>query len=376
MITNYMNLFSFYQGDVPDELYKLDWTSKGVLKNWKFTKVWKLLESVGWKWTKGRELVSFFYLRPNCQPQPPFTNGIEYFVSEDDVMHYVTKTIEKNLAKQAQSRKRFTAEGNSNCQSTTPFNQPVRDSSASDPASNEVQVSKTAPRKKLIPVYKSAPTTDTTLLEEATTSTTDATELVDAMSAQWNVVWKILRSIGWTWDFGTQTNSWYIAPGYTVKTATSGEQKFSDEQAVRRHIRKLNMPEFKNVSAEGKRYHISDSQMSIDVTDPQNDWQLALNRRKRTARQSVSDGKQSPLSKKQKHTLEEEEINSSSRVSGNKRKFRNSKRAAPVQSRAEEADNRFSDEDKSGNDQSIAEEPTQAQVVSELFILVRYSYPK
>eukprot|EP01035_Chromulina_nebulosa_P033868 gene33868-45368_t len=275
-------------------------------------------------------------------------------------MHYVTKTVEKNLAKQAQSRKRFTLEGNSKCHTTittttTPFTQP-----ASNTTSKEEQVSKTGPRKKVTPAASNNETS--TLLEEAATS--DAVELVDVMLAPWNVVWKILRSSGWTWDFGNQTNNWYIAPGYTVKTAVPGEQKFADELAVRRHVRKLNMPEFKSVSDEGKRSHISDSQMSIDVTDPQNDWQLALNRRKRKARQSVSDGKQSPNSKKHKHLIEEEEPNPSSRVNGHhhhKRKLRKSKKVTPLQSRAEEADTRISDGDNSGNDQSVAEEPTQAQ---------------
>ena len=367
--------YLYNKGDVPDELYKVDWTSATVMKKWRFSKVWKLLEEVGWKWTKGRELVSFFYIRPNCQPQPPFTNGIEYFVSEDDVMHYVTKTVEKNLAKQVQSRKHCVSEVNSNLRTSIPFQQAKNDNDAEQdtPVSyhtlNERRASKTATaaatttRKQTSPVKKY---TDNDRIPSEVASSADAAEaVVEIMSAKWNVVWKILRSKGWTWDFGTQTNSWYIAPGYTVKTAISGEQKFSDELAVRRHVRKMNMPEFENVcsSEAQQRHHIADSQMSIDVTDPQNDWQLALNRRKRRAHSSLPDvDRHSSLnSKKLKITGEGEFINPLSRVSGGKRKIRSSKKVTPPQSKATEAETRVLEDDKSGY-LSAAEEPTQAQV--------------
>ena len=122
------------------------------------------------------------------------------------------------------------------------------------------------------------------------------------------------------------------------------------------------MPEFENNRSDSHRHHIADSQMSIDVTDPQNDWQLALNRRKRRARSSLPDDRHSPNSKKQKNIFEGE-FNPSSHISGGKRKIRSSKKVTPPRSKAAVADIRELEDDKSGYDLSSAEEPTQAQVL-------------
>ena len=93
------------QDDIPEDLYKLDWTSKQVLKCWNFSKVWRLLESAGWKWTRGRGLVSYYYIRPNRQVQPPFVAGSDYFESEDEVIDYVVKMVNKSQSRKVSNQK-------------------------------------------------------------------------------------------------------------------------------------------------------------------------------------------------------------------------------------------------------------------------------
>ena len=50
----------------------------------RYVELWKELEDKGWYWWKGKGLVAWYYVRPNCNTSPPNTNGINFFCSEDD----------------------------------------------------------------------------------------------------------------------------------------------------------------------------------------------------------------------------------------------------------------------------------------------------
>ena len=364
-----MALFAI-QGDIPSILYQLDWTSKQVRSLWKFSKVWKLLESVGWKWTKGRDLVSFYYIRPNCQALPPFAVGIEYFQSEEEVMHYVVHTIQKHRS-QEEPTGYFNYEDTKRTSRTNGSDSDGEGGQGDDEGDGQYFARNAASDSE-----GDEGDADSTNVDEV------ATEKLDIMKAPWGAVWRVLRSKGWTWNFGSKiSSSWYIAPGYTVKTAITGIHKFDDDMAVRKHIKyNHNMPEFAITSSkEGVQIRAQDSQISIDVTTPRNNWQLVTNRRKRPRNSGLVneksidsdslEAKRGMKSSKSKNQITGEQSsarNHSSNFSGRKNvtvipSERKRSKLLPEES----VNNRHDIDSQDGDEEQTcfeAEEPTQAQV--------------
>lgn len=226
----------------------MDWQDPATRKAWKFSRLWHVLEEHGWKWTKGRELVSFFYIRPDCTATLPHTNGIDFFSSEEEVLHYVSSTVRKRRAQLANpvavNHTTESNEANSNAKSVNAEaalaqpppartikrgkKSPKASKNSKDSSSNSSEATKAEERSPL-PPKSDLPTTSSSAVSRERISAVPsppaeaaaqeeaapvpAVELVDAMHAEWKVVWKILRSKGWTWAFGKAASSWHVMPG-------------------------------------------------------------------------------------------------------------------------------------------------------------------
>lgn len=59
--------------------------------------MWLALREAGWCWERGRGLVNMFFLRPKRSTQPPHREGVDFFTSEDAVIHYVKEVVRRHL---------------------------------------------------------------------------------------------------------------------------------------------------------------------------------------------------------------------------------------------------------------------------------------
>jgi len=150
--------------------------------------------------------VSYYYIRPDCVAQLPYTNGIDYFSSEDEVFHYVKSTVSKRRAQlQGEDHKILYPPEEAEAQ---PFRTSKRPHNSSKTIKN-IDSKKNSLVENSTPPHVAVAATSST----AAPVLESCNELVDVMQAEWKVVWKILRAKGWTWAFGKATSSWHVMPG-------------------------------------------------------------------------------------------------------------------------------------------------------------------
>eukprot|EP00981_Chlorochromonas_danica_P007336 scaffold1690_cov177-Ochromonas_danica.AAC.13 len=294
--------------DVLKELESLDlpeYFLEGVPTVWAL--LWKDLESVGWFWMRGRGLVDFYYLRPHAKPTKPFILGTDYFTSESDVEKFVRDSVRKVESTTSKVRE-----------------EPVQSSvlskqkQAVETVDEEVSVGSNdggALKKSVEPIFLTFVNDSQSLSVASYDSQSSPQERgavngLDANKQQrhdlraiaWKDLWKMLRSMGWTWEFGPGHLNYYYAPGHSYKTdkkAILGRDKFINDEEVKRFLRK----EIK--SGRGEKWpqlYVSEKLQSQDsimmetqealnhLYDPQ--WMLTTHRRKRD---SLSTGQQDQM---------------------------------------------------------------------------------
>jgi hypothetical protein len=241
----------------------------------KFSALWHQLTDLGWYWKRGGGIVSYYYVRANCDTKKPHVQGEHYFVDEDAVVSFLRKLLDKirplyikpiptvptSVSPAAPKRKEaFDAEPRS-CDDQS---ESGSDSSAeeADPAIGAILAA------------------------------VDPSTQRDIRRIPWKYLWKILRHKGWSWDYGQAHSNFYFAPGYHAKSKdiVMNEHKFDNEDAVRRFIRKQDWPEFRvkppqKLSAVERSASISGSETqsysgTFQSQQPQ-DWQLTSHRHKR-----------------------------------------------------------------------------------------------
>lgn len=219
----------------------------------KFQNVWCVLEYYNWYWQKGKGLVNFYYIRPDCAPSEPYKLGLHYFITEEDVLRYINEHIavlvidneekkEGPFAKQSSNPVLSTkAAEYSPSNSSTLKNAVTKSSNSID---SKVSTSSVKSRKST--TLESKPKTPIKAILSSSqgamhSSQTEAESQFDwldrAMTMPWPELWVRLQALGWTWDYGTGlVAEWYLLPGKVVQTAVADVDKFSRQEDVRRYL--------------------------------------------------------------------------------------------------------------------------------------------
>jgi hypothetical protein len=262
-----------------------------------FAQLWHTLQGLGWHWKIGSGLVSYYYVRPKCAVKKGFLQGRDYFADEEGVCQFVRTVVAQ-------------------CRSRMPVSAPARVSvprtainvsaSATGTSAHSIKPFTTAATStgKAVADTGAAASKADVPAEAATNASSILSQHPRALSAlpasqsilqlpddpamrsikdiPWKWLWKILKSKGWTWDYGPQHVNFYFAPGYNGKSkdAELNVHKFENEESVRRFIRKQNWPEFSGESLQRNTSMQAESQPpDAYLHDPT--WQLASHRGKR-----------------------------------------------------------------------------------------------
>lgn len=287
----------------------------------KWAKLWSQLESVGWYWTKGKGLISFYYIRPNAKGANPYVMNRDYFPSGEDVVKYLKQFVyeEHEVAKQQASLQVTSLSSSSSKKVTIAVNKDGDEQDSSMSSSSSALLKKQRlikPMKRVIDddagwndeddarllaehhgkgkqqPQQSKPDEShkaSTSAFSSPASVMDDNGAMDIRSIPWKDLWKILRGLGWSWDFGPSHLNYYYRPGYDSKKdkeAILGEHKFENDDSIRRYIRK----QIKNGNAREwsmffvSNLHRNDSiqesqQAEAHIRDPS--WTLTTHRKRR-----------------------------------------------------------------------------------------------
>lgn len=223
----------------------------------KFAEVWPVLESIGWRWTKGKGLIDFYYIRPDAKAAPPFVLNQDYFSTTDDLLAYVhskcpasatkekseksgesttrLRKIKKNLIiSDDDEEEEFSVTLNTKGQSLTSKKQPSK--TLSDKKSN----------KEESDYQEESESDEEEENEDADDDENDEEEeeeeeKYDLRTIPWKDLWKILRSYGWSWDFGPNVLNYFYVPKFSFKRdkeAVLGVHKFTNEDEIRRYLKR------------------------------------------------------------------------------------------------------------------------------------------
>jgi hypothetical protein len=262
-----------------------------------FAQLWHTLQGLGWHWKIGSGLVSYYYVRPKCAVKKGFLQGRDYFADEEGVWQFVRMVVAQ-------------------CRSRMPVSAPVRMAAPTAPtigsataagtsahsikpfattaasSGSAVGITTAAASKTDVPAAAAANPSSTLSEHPRALSALPASQSIlqlpddPAMRSikdiPWKWLWKILKTKGWTWDYGPQHVNFYFAPGYNGKSkdAELNVHKFENEESVRRFIRKQNWPEFSGESLQRNTSMQAESQPpDAYLHDPT--WQLASHRGKR-----------------------------------------------------------------------------------------------
>jgi hypothetical protein len=262
-----------------------------------FAQLWHTMQALGWHWKIGSGLVSYYYVRPKCAVKKGFLQGRDYFADEEGVWQFVRTVVAQCRSRMPASAPvrmsaptaativRANAAGTS-AHSIKPF--------APTAVSGSAAVADTSAAASKTDVPAAAATNHSSALSEhpralsALPASQSILQLPDDPAMRsikdipWKWLWKILKSKGWTWDYGPQHVNFYFAPGYNGKSkdAELNVHKFENEESVRRFIRKQNWPEFSGESLQRNTSMQAESQPpDAYLHDPT--WQLASHRGKR-----------------------------------------------------------------------------------------------
>lgn len=196
-----------------------------------FKTVWKILEKAGWKYTKGKELIDYYYLRPDRNIPCGFEDR-DYFISHEQLLKYIIQYEVKCLdCFKKVTEEEISSNGEiENCN----IEQRNDDNGFSSPWSGNNQGDLSA----------------ISMLPKGVASEVDAAEVITAdisigtlinlmITAKWADLRPILLAAGWTWIYGTGLVSvWYFRPGITKhdKDAVVGVDKHADEETVRSYL--------------------------------------------------------------------------------------------------------------------------------------------
>jgi hypothetical protein len=223
--------------------------------------VWARLESIGWYWTKGKDLVDFYYIRPDAKPKQPFKLNQDYFASADDVLDfihvesvkYATSTSSsskvQSTAVQAAGKGRILRNNSRSVQDTQ-----EEEFTAPDYHPPQRITRQAKQTKKLILTGTQEEDDDEgdndgddeenngeTGESQGFSIETDAQPRLNILEADWSKIWKILRIHGWVWNFGKQETTYYYRPPFNHKNdkdAVHGVHKFFNENEVLRFLRR------------------------------------------------------------------------------------------------------------------------------------------
>lgn len=310
-------------------LVPVTFLTEPVPKVW--SDVWSMLESVGWHWTKGKGLIDFFYLKPSVpKAQKPFSLGIDYFGSADDVLNFVTQEIcrlreEYSIVPQQSSVKSKNTTIENDPVKSVPLPPKKREESLFDLPTVPSKKWKTAMieteksiafereigrKRKVEELEESNPVMESVYPKSTASEEVEWNPMLlvdkgqrsyqvsepkeqrlDIRRAPWSAIWKILRRLGWQWDFGPGHVNYYYRPGFSYrkdKEATLGFDKFQSEDAVRRFIKR----EMRNATESSSEWAtvfclpertpstLENSQLAdAYLTDP--NWTLTSHRPKR-----------------------------------------------------------------------------------------------
>jgi hypothetical protein len=263
-----------------------------------FAQLWHTLQGLGWHWKIGSGLVSYYYVRPKCAVKKGFLQGRDYFADEEGVWQFVRTVV-------AQCRSRMPSPApvrtpvptaativSANAAGTSAHSIKPFATTAVSSGSAAVADTSAAASKTDVPAAAAANPSSTLSEHPRALSALPASQSIlqlpddPAMRSikdiPWKWLWKILKSKGWTWDYGPQHVNFYFAPGYNGKSkdAELNVHKFENEESVRRFIRKQNWPEFSGESLQRNSSVQAESQpLDAYLHDPT--WQLASHRGKR-----------------------------------------------------------------------------------------------
>lgn len=216
-----------------------------------WSELWASLEHVGWHWTKGRGLIDFFYLKPGIDRVLPKEHklGVDYFTSTDDVVDFVQQVIDSLLPRDRQVQKK--QQVSSDLKKTSPPGDDKSSSTktkASEKASNKRVHEKddeefdSGNDKIQRPQPQSKKSGQREVLQTSDVAHhSPGPQGIDIRRASWKEIWKVLRPLGWLWDYGPNHINYFYAPGYSAKAdkeAILGVHKFESEDAVRRFIKR------------------------------------------------------------------------------------------------------------------------------------------
>jgi hypothetical protein len=214
---------------------------------WKST--WRSLERMGWFWTKGKDLIDFYYIRPGRTVALGF-EGRDYFISADQII-------------------RFLGEVEARYRTLVPLPpSPIMEpTNVSSPDLVEKKSQSEHPKSALhgsiqprsvTPPKSALPATATPVTGNA--SVKPSIDIVSAVrTARWGDLWRYLQAAGWLWNYGLKREFvlvWYFKPGVSIddRSAVAGVDKFAEESGVRDHL-------IARIKAEG-----TDSELAKDLS--------------------------------------------------------------------------------------------------------------
>lgn len=226
----------------------------------KFAEVWPVLESIGWRWTKGKGLIDFYYIRPDAKAAPPFVLNQDYFSTTDDLLAYVhskcpasatkeknersgesttrLRKIKKNLViSDDEEEEEFSVTLNNKGQSLTSKKQPSK--ASSDKKSNKEESDYQEESESDEEGENEDADEDED--EDENDEEEEEEEKYDLRTIPWKDLWKILRSYGWSWDFGPNVLNYFYVPKFSFKRdkeAVLGVHKFTNEDEIRRYLKR------------------------------------------------------------------------------------------------------------------------------------------
>jgi hypothetical protein len=186
----------------------------GISSALKWSNVWAFLSASGWTCKRGKELVDYYYIRPNKQLKVSSTKSQDFFESVDETLEYLQQKL---FTRPEGARYRLKSESlNSFVEEIMQQFKPKVASSSSFPVSS--------PSVSLKPSLE---------VEDW---------FVDSMSLSWtDIVWPRLEGCGWRQltDSGSSGNIHSVVilmPGVKLDEIALGKNAFSSQDDVRRYL--------------------------------------------------------------------------------------------------------------------------------------------
>lgn len=269
---------------------------KYQVKGMTFKIVWSYLKTLGWECKKGKELISYYYIRPGKTITLPHQPDIDYFTSEESLLIYVrmaygidafspkrssgggqTREVDDDDSKRTRYQgmkntsiyddKNEHLKGDQNGSetsvtiksSTKAKRYQVKSEMATNSDEKGLSINQTSKvtitvdnyshkkqkrtksnheesrsKKRSKDDYQQENSDD----DRSTGSDIDDWRSLDVENENWNILWASLKEVGWTYVFGTGViEAWYILPGFKASNSQPGLQKFGSKESVRKYLK-------------------------------------------------------------------------------------------------------------------------------------------